>query len=98
MKVKTLSLINYRNYEDLKIDFINNINTHKLQIKNEVLNKVSDRIGLETELRVLAKHVDFTADTVDVDSESMIEALNSYYHMHPVLTEYFDSDKLITFK
>ena len=26
MKVKTLSLINYRNYEDLKIDFINNIN------------------------------------------------------------------------
>ena len=26
MKVKTLRLINYRNYEDLKIDFINNIN------------------------------------------------------------------------
>lgn len=26
MKVKKLSLINYRNYEDLKIDFINNIN------------------------------------------------------------------------
>ncbi|MFN5249834.1 MAG: hypothetical protein ACK5DE_02205 [Bacteroidota bacterium] len=82
-------------FEEVKNYFISNINTHKLQIKNEILNRVPNIEGFESELRSISKHVDFTKDTVDVDSESMLEALNSYYHMSPTLTEYFDSSKLL---
>jgi hypothetical protein len=81
--------------DEVKNYFISNINLHKLQIKNEIFNSVSDRRALEAELKSISKSVSFTEDTVDVDSESMLEALNSYYHTNPVLTEYFDSDKLL---
>jgi hypothetical protein len=92
------SLLGSIGFDEVKNYFISNINTHKLQIKNEILNKVSNIEGFESELRSISKHVDFTEATVDVDSESMLEALNSYYHMSPVLTEYFDSDKLFKLK
>jgi hypothetical protein len=91
------SLLGTIGFDEVKNYFVSNINTHKLQIKNEILNKVANRQGLENELRSISKHVDFTEDTVDVDSESMLEALNSYYHMNPVLTEYFDSEKLFKY-
>lgn len=89
------SLLSTIGFDEVKNYFIRNINTHKLQIKNELLNKATNISGLENELRSLSKSVSFNDTTIDVDSESMLEALNSYYHMTPVLSEYFNADELV---
>jgi hypothetical protein len=83
--------------DEVKNYFISNVNIHKLQIKNEIFDVATNRQALEAELKSISKSVSFTKDTVDVDSESMLEALNSYYHTNPVLTEYFDADKLLKY-
>jgi hypothetical protein len=82
-------------FDEVKHYFTNNINIHKLQIKNEVLDKVHNKQGFEKELRSISKSVIFTDKTVDVDSESMLEALNSYYHMSPNISDQFDSTQLM---
>lgn len=82
--------------DEVKDYFIRNINAHKMQISRKAFDKIDDMVGFEYELKQISKSVSFTEDTVDVDSESMLEALNSYYHTNPALTEYFDADKLLS--
>jgi hypothetical protein len=91
------SILSRIGIDEVKNYFISNINIHKLQIKNEIFDVATNRQALEAELKSISKSVSFTKDTVDVDSESMLEALNSYYHTNPVLTEYFDADKLFKY-
>jgi hypothetical protein len=81
--------------EEVKQYFVKDINRHIMQIKKEALKSVNNIDGLTKELKAISKHVDINEDTIDVDSDSMIEALSSYYHTTPVLTEQFDADKLL---
>jgi len=81
--------------DEVKDYFIRNINAHKLQISKKAFDKVDDIKGLEYELKQISKSVTITDEQIDVDAESMLEALNSYYHTTPALTEEFDADKLM---
>lgn len=81
--------------DEVKDYFIKNINTHKMQISKKIFDKVDDIKGLEYELKQISKSVTITDEQIDVDSESMLEALNSYYHMNPSLTEHFELKDLI---
>lgn len=82
-------------FEEVKDYFIKDINAHKMQIKKEAFSKVKDMKGLEYELKAISKSVQVSPDRIDVDSESMMEALNSFYHMTPTLTEQFNADNLL---
>lgn len=81
--------------DEVKDYFIRDINAHKLQISKKAFSKVDDMSGLEQELKLISKSVTMTEEQIDVDAESMLEALNSFYHTTPTLTEQFDSDKLL---
>lgn len=89
------SLLSAISFEDVKNYFIRDINQHKLLIKHEALRHVRDMRGLERELKIIAKSVNVAAGEIDVDSESMMEALNSFYHMQPVVTDNFNSEELM---
>jgi hypothetical protein len=82
--------------DEVKDYFIRDINTHRLQIKKEAVHKANDPARLETELRSISRSVVVHADnSIDVDSDSMLEALNSFYHATPALTEKFDAELLM---
>lgn len=81
--------------EEVKHYFVKDINRHVMQIKKEVLKYVPDIDNLTKELQAISKRVDVTENTIDVDSDSMLEALSSYYHTTPAITEQFDADKLM---
>lgn len=84
-------------FDEVKQFFIRDINRHIVQIKKQALEQVSvDLPGLEQELGVISKQVRITDGTIDVDSESMLEALNTFYHTPPTITEVFDPQSLLT--
>jgi len=81
--------------DEVKDYFIRDINAHKMQINKKAFSKVDDIAGLEQELKLISKSVTMTDEQIDVDAESMMEALNSFYHTTPAFTERFDGDKLL---
>lgn len=81
--------------DEVKDYFIRDINAHKMQINKKAFSKVDDIVGLEQELKLISKSVTMTDEQIDVDAESMMEALNSFYHTTPAFTERFDGDKLL---
>lgn len=81
--------------DEVRDYFIRDINAHKVQINKKAFSKVDDMIGLEQELKLISKSVNMTNEQIDVDAESMMEALNSFYHTTPAFTERFDGDKLL---
>jgi hypothetical protein len=85
---------------NLKIDevkqyFVKDIHRHITQIKKDLFTSSTDLNKVTEELQLLSNRVLVTDDTIDVDSDSITEALTSYYHTMPVLTEKFDADKLL---
>jgi hypothetical protein len=89
------SMLSCIDIDEVKNYFIRDINNHKLQIRKEILQHVNSLEGLETELKTISKSVDIDNDYISVDSESMLEALNCFYHAAPTMTDQFDSDKLL---
>lgn len=83
-------------FDEVKQYFIKDINRHVMQISKEALTVVKDIPGLERELQVISKQVQFTDTSLDVDAESMMDALNTYYHTSPVVTEIFNADALLS--
>lgn len=90
------SMLSCIGIDEVKNYFISNINTHKLQIKKEAIQYGINVDDLATELRSISKDVNVAPDFISVDSESMLEALNCFYHAAPVLTEQFDSEELLS--
>lgn len=89
------NMLSHIGVDEVKNYFILNINEHKLRIKKEALQHVRSVEGLETELKSISKAVNFDDDFISVDSESMMDALNCYYHTAPAVTDQFDSDELL---
>lgn len=81
---------------EVKDYFIRNINAHKMQISKKAFSKVDDIKGLEYELKQISKSVTITDEQIDVDAESMLEALNSFYHTTPNIADQFDSGELMS--
>jgi hypothetical protein len=88
-------MLRHIDIDEVKNYFIRDINSHKLQIRKEILQHVDDVEGLETELKNISKSVNFDSDFISVDSESMLEALNSFYHITPNIADQFDSAELM---
>lgn len=82
-------------FDEVKKYFIRDINRHVVQIKKEALDTVANIPGFQDELRRIAQQVDIRDSSIDVDSESMMDALRTFYHQTPVLSELFDGDKLM---
>lgn len=80
--------------DEVKDYFIRDINAHKVQINKRAFSKVDNMFGLEQELKLISKTFTMTDEQIDVDAESMLEALHSYYHTTPTITENFDPNKL----
>jgi hypothetical protein len=89
------NMLSHIGVDEVKNYFILNINEHKLRIKKEALQHVVSVKGLETELKSISKAVNFDEDFISVDSESMLDALNCFYHTVPAVTDQFDSDELL---
>lgn len=89
------TMLSHIGIDEVKNYFIRNINTHKLQIKKEAIQPGINLDDLATELKSIAKDVNVATDFISVDSESMLEALNCFYHTAPVVTEQFDSEELL---
>jgi hypothetical protein len=83
-------------FDEVKQYFIKDINRHVMQISREALTSVKDIPGLERELQVISKQVQFTDTSLDVDAEAMMDALNTYYHTSPIVTEVFNADALLS--
>lgn len=81
--------------EEVKQYFVKDIHRHITQIKKEVFNSSSDLNKITEELQQIAKKVLVTEDTIDVDSDSMLEALTSFYQTTPTLAEKFDAEKML---
>lgn len=81
-------------FDEVKQFFVKDINRHILQIKKEALEGL-DQDAVTKELGGLVKTMVVNKDGIDVDSESMMDALNVFYHNAPTVTELFDGDALI---
>jgi hypothetical protein len=90
------SMLSSIRFDEVKQYFIKDINRHVMQISREALTSVKDIPGLERELQVISKQVQFTDTSLDVDAEAMMDALNTYYHTSPIVTEVFNADALLS--
>lgn len=81
-------------FDDVRQYFTRDVNRHIVRITRPV-NSALDMDGLHKELSYISKHVTPTDTYIDVDSESMVEALSTYYHTEPSIPEVFDAVELL---
>lgn len=87
-------MLSHIKFEDVKQYFVKDINRHTIKIKDAALRSVPDRSGLERELGTLSRNIHVDGSSIDVDAESMADALTTFYHAAPIVTELFDPDAL----
>ena len=89
------NMLSHIKFEDVKQYFVKDINRHTINIKAEALKIVPDQEGLERELNALSRNAYRTSIGIDIDAESMADALTTFYHAAPIVTELFDPELLL---
>jgi len=73
--------------------FTRDINRHVVQIDRTVIDNSGYGESIIDDLKLISKCIQNRESYIDVDSESMLDALSSYYHAEPNMPELFDINK-----
>jgi len=80
-------------YGDIEKYFTRDINRHVVQIDRTVIDNSGYGESIIDDLKLISKCIQNRESYIDVDSESMLDALSSYYHAEPNMPELFDINK-----